>query len=208
MTRSRRFRAVLGRRPPHGGYSPFEASLGAVSIISANPGLTRRTLGQASGNRSAPDQGHGKEAAAVRQAFFVVVMVAAAFLGGAMVNGPAVHWTQARLLDYLGLKEGEIASVDLPAAARPKQRMARETQLLTHRDGSTVHGPSTTIESPTSKAPPSPPSSSCYQSPSRTLRIGVLQEAIPRTTPRPSKTEKRLCGGTRARKARRPPCRL
>src|SRR3954447_25660580 len=52
----------------------------------------------------------------MRQAVFVVVMVAAAFLGGAAVNGPGVRWVQARLLEYLGVKEGEIASVDLPEA--------------------------------------------------------------------------------------------
>jgi hypothetical protein len=51
----------------------------------------------------------------VRQAIFVVVLVAAAFLGGAMVNGPGIRWVQSRLLDYMGLKDGgEIASIDLP----------------------------------------------------------------------------------------------
>ena len=51
----------------------------------------------------------------MRQFVFVVVMVVAAFVGGAVVNGPAFRWVQARLLDYMGLKDGsEIASVDLP----------------------------------------------------------------------------------------------
>ena len=51
----------------------------------------------------------------MRQAIFVVVLVAAAFLGGAMVNGPGIRWVQSRLLDYMGLKDGgEIASIDLP----------------------------------------------------------------------------------------------
>ena len=53
----------------------------------------------------------------MRQAIFVVVMVAAAFLGGAVVNGPGLRWVQARLLDYMGLQDGgEIASIDLPQA--------------------------------------------------------------------------------------------
>ncbi len=53
----------------------------------------------------------------MRQFFFVVAMVGAAFLGGAVVNGPGLHWVQARLLDYMGLKDGgEIASIDLPPA--------------------------------------------------------------------------------------------
>src|SRR5271166_2431587 len=51
----------------------------------------------------------------MRQFVFVIVMIAAAFVGGAVVNGPGFRWVQARLLDYMGLKNGgEIASVDLP----------------------------------------------------------------------------------------------
>lgn len=54
----------------------------------------------------------------MRQAIFVVVLVGAAFLGGAMVNGPGIRWVQSRLLDYMGLKDGgEIASIDLPPAS-------------------------------------------------------------------------------------------
>jgi len=53
----------------------------------------------------------------MRQAIFVVVIVAAAFLGGAVVNGPGLRWVQARLLDYMGLQDGgEIASIDLSEA--------------------------------------------------------------------------------------------
>ncbi len=51
----------------------------------------------------------------MRQAIFVVVMVGAAFLGGAVANGPGLRWVQARLLDYMGLQDGgESASIDLP----------------------------------------------------------------------------------------------
>jgi hypothetical protein len=54
----------------------------------------------------------------MRQFLFAVVLVAAAFAGGAMVNGPGVRWVQARLLDYMGLKDGgEIASIDPPRVA-------------------------------------------------------------------------------------------
>ena len=53
----------------------------------------------------------------MRQVLFVVVMVGAAFLGGAVVNGPGLRWVQARLLDYMGLQDGgEIASIDLAQA--------------------------------------------------------------------------------------------
>ena len=40
----------------------------------------------------------------MRQAVFVMVIVTAAFLGGAVVNGPGLRWVQARLLDYIGLR--------------------------------------------------------------------------------------------------------
>jgi len=60
--------------------------------------------------------GQGREAATVRQVILVIVLVAASFLGGAFVNGPGLHWAQARLLRSLGLSNGgEIASVDLKA---------------------------------------------------------------------------------------------
>ena len=66
----------------------------------------------------------------MRQVIFVVVMVGAAFLGGAVVNGPGLRWVQARLLDYMGLQDGgEIASIDLTAGRfRPRRSPpARET---------------------------------------------------------------------------------
>ena len=76
----------------------------------------------------------------MRQAGFVVVMVVAAFLGGAVVNGPGVRWIQARLLDYMGLKDGEIASIDLPR---------------TVNDASQPH-PQTVSTDPTRSLTPSP----------------------------------------------------
>jgi hypothetical protein len=87
----------------------------------------------------------------VRQALFVVVMVAAAFLGGAMVNGPALRWTQARLLDYLGLKEGEIASVDLPGSS-PETTNGQDAKSSPATAAPTAHAPSVTIEKPSKKA--------------------------------------------------------
>src|SRR5271155_4021585 len=62
--------------------------------------------------------GQGKEAAAVRKAILVVVLVAASFLGGVFVNGPGLQWVEARALRSLGLHNaGEIALVDLKPAA-------------------------------------------------------------------------------------------
>ena len=43
-----------------------------------------------------------------------MILVAAAFGGGAFVNGPGLHWVQTRVLRSLGLNNsGEITSVDL-----------------------------------------------------------------------------------------------
>jgi hypothetical protein len=54
----------------------------------------------------------------VRQALLIVVLVAASFLGGALVNGPGLRWVQVRLLRSLGLSDlGEIASINLKATA-------------------------------------------------------------------------------------------
>lgn len=53
----------------------------------------------------------------MRQALFVMAVVGAAFVGGAVVNGPGFRWAQERLLLYMGLQDGgEIASIDLPPA--------------------------------------------------------------------------------------------
>src|SRR5262249_20735306 len=64
--------------------------------------------------------GPGREAATVRQLVLVVVLVGAAFLGGAFVNGPGLHWARTQLLGSLGLDEGgEIAKVDLQGGPGP-----------------------------------------------------------------------------------------
>src|SRR4051794_32264151 len=98
-------------------------------------------------------------------------MVAAAFLGGAMVNGPAVRWTQARLLDYLGLKEGEIASVDLPGSS-PETINGQDPKPSLVPGAPTAHAPSVTIEKPAKKADTSHPSSSTSVSSKSALNRG------------------------------------
>jgi hypothetical protein len=57
--------------------------------------------------------GHGREAVTVRQIFLVVILVAAAFAGGAFVNGPALQWAQNQVCRSFGWHEGDIASIDL-----------------------------------------------------------------------------------------------
>jgi hypothetical protein len=73
--------------------------------------------------------GQGKEAATVRQAFLVVVLVGAAFLGGAFVNGPGLQWAQTRLLRTLGLNNGgEIDAVDL--TSNPSNETLTDMKVL------------------------------------------------------------------------------
>ncbi len=56
----------------------------------------------------------------MRQLVLVVVLVGAAFLGGAFVNGPGLRWVQTQVLGSLGLgEEGEVATVDLKGPASP-----------------------------------------------------------------------------------------
>ncbi len=53
----------------------------------------------------------------MRHLFLVILLIGAAFLGGAFVNGPGLQWVQARLMKSLGLGESnEIASVQLKAS--------------------------------------------------------------------------------------------
>ena len=69
----------------------------------------------------------------MRQSIFIIILVGAAFLGGAFVNGPGLQWAQARILRTLGLSNGgEIAAVDLtsntsgdpsPDAANPSKSL-------------------------------------------------------------------------------------
>jgi hypothetical protein len=90
--------------------------------------------------------GQGREAAAVRKAILIIVLVAASFLGGAFVNGPGLQWAETRVLRLLGLNNGgEIASVDLKAA------VSSETSLDESRSakpGASVHeGPRAPVPS-------------------------------------------------------------
>ncbi len=56
----------------------------------------------------------------MRSLILVILLVAAAFLGGAFVNGPGLQWAQARLLKSLGVGDGnEIASLELKASSEP-----------------------------------------------------------------------------------------
>jgi hypothetical protein len=56
----------------------------------------------------------GREVITVRQIILAVILVGAAFLGGAFVTGPGFEWAQARVLRSLGLNNSdEIAAVSL-----------------------------------------------------------------------------------------------
>ncbi len=55
----------------------------------------------------------------MRRVILIFLLIGAAFLGGAFVNGPGLQWAQARVLRSLGLKNGgEIAAVDLDSTLK------------------------------------------------------------------------------------------
>lgn len=54
----------------------------------------------------------------MRHVVLVVILVGAAFLGGAFINGPGLRWVQTQVLGSLGLGDDEeVASVDLSGGA-------------------------------------------------------------------------------------------
>jgi len=112
----------------------------------------------------------------VRQVLFVIAVVGAAFVGGAVVNGPGFRWAQERLLVYMGLQDGgEIASIDLPPA--PGEARVAETPAV--ENGST--GP--TVKEPEVKA------ASTVDPDAR--RAGLERRALSQGIPAP-KTEPRV----------------
>jgi hypothetical protein len=112
--------------------------------------------------------GRGKEAMTVRHLFLVLVLVGAAFLGGAFVNGPGLQWAQARLLRSLGLNNGgEIASIELKPAtsSEPEIKPRPDGFIPVDPRADVAKGPIAPIpslqaetESPKQDAPDQPPS--------------------------------------------------
>ena len=149
----------------------------------------------------------GREAATVRQAILVVVLVSASFLGGAFVNGPGLSWAQTRVLRSLGLTDGgEIASVNLDATANPDA--VSDGSTPTKPDGERMRGPVAPVpsfvaegESSEQDAPDRPVSSprpksksgrdggspgsrpSLSSSPSTTITPSSTSEAAPLASP-------------------------
>jgi hypothetical protein len=71
----------------------------------------------------------------VRQFILVIVLVAAAFGGGAFVNGPGLQWAQTRLLRSLGLNNGgEIASIDLKSVRSPESSIDEQGLVKPERE--------------------------------------------------------------------------
>ena len=82
----------------------------------------------------------------MRQVVLVIVLVAAAFLGGAFVNGPGLRWAQTQVLGSLGLNEGgEIASVELKSSTNPD--VTADSSRLAKSGADTVPGPVAPIPS-------------------------------------------------------------
>jgi hypothetical protein len=97
--------------------------------------------------------GPGREAATVRQFVLVVVLVGAAFLGGAFVNGPGLRWVQTQVLGSLGLDDGgEIATVDLKNGPGTDKAGPGETPR-----GPTAPTPGVVADSEAKPGPSEPP---------------------------------------------------
>lgn len=117
----------------------------------------------------------GKEAEVVRQVMLVIAVVGAAFVGGAVVNGPGFRWAQERLLLYMGLQdEGEIATIDLPTA--PDAAVATT-------DEPTAKEP--TVEKPTAKEPEVKPATAAAAASAESPRPALSREApAPKAEPK------------------------
>ncbi|MDG3007646.1 hypothetical protein [Paludisphaera mucosa] len=93
----------------------------------------------------------------MRQVLLVIVLVGAAFGGGALVSGPGFRWAQEHLLDYMGLKDGgEIDSLDLtppPGAANPTAAKAASEPLV---GAAAVAARSAETPKPAEPPPPAP----------------------------------------------------
>ena len=73
--------------------------------------------------------GQGREAATVRQLVLVIVLVGAAFLGGAFVNGPGLRWVQAQVIavqapEAVAMLQRSLADLFDPPARKPRRESA------------------------------------------------------------------------------------
>jgi len=97
----------------------------------------------------------------VRQFLLVIVLVGAAFAGGAVVSGPGFRWAQEHLLDYMGLKDGgEIDALDLTspqAATDPDAPPAPSGPLVGQAAVAAKSGPSQAKAATPLPAPAPPP---------------------------------------------------
>lgn len=110
----------------------------------------------------------------MRQFLLVIVLVGAAFGGGALVSGPGFRWAQEHLLDYMGLKDGgEIDSLELtpPPDAQAKKAGAADDEPPRAPEPKVAPAPAPAAASDLAAAPP------------------VAPEANPPTLPEPKVTE-------------------
>ena len=90
----------------------------------------------------------------MRQAILIIFLIAAAFLGGAFVNGPGLQWAQLRVLRLVGLSNGgEIAAVDLESNL--SSEIAPEPAELRNQRTAITPSPVAAIPSLVSKDKPS-----------------------------------------------------
>lgn len=115
----------------------------------------------------------------VRQLFVIVMLVAAAFLGGAFVNGPGLQWAQTKLVRSLNLNNvGEITSIELKPATSPET----ESKALIDRpvSGNQAQGPVAPVPSVQTEEESLRGDSSGRLTRSQAQPILAVQEATPR----------------------------
>jgi hypothetical protein len=97
--------------------------------------------------------GYGREAITMRQVLLVIILVAAAFAGGAFVNGPGLQWVQNRLFRSLDWHAGDIASIDLKVTT--SNDSTPDGHALSKPDANALDGPLAPIPSLITEGGPS-----------------------------------------------------
>ena len=130
----------------------------------------------------------------MRQAILIVLLIAAAFLGGAFVTGPGLQWAQARVLRSLGLNNGgEIAAVDLESSVIGPDPAEQPKSQVAAPSGPIAPMPKVASERKSSKpddfdrlspAEPAGPPSTSVSAPNQSRPL-----SLPSATPPPSVTK-------------------
>jgi hypothetical protein len=131
----------------------------------------------------------------VRKALLVVVLIAASFAGGAVVNGPGLRWAQACVLQRMGIdgvKPTEILAADsidttASAAAEAEGIPGRPIEPLVLDAPEVTDKPKAKTDAPGAKADPSPiaETKDPRTAPAAVEPLEVAQAPAPASAPAP-----------------------